>query len=145
MKEETDFDIATIEKTLTSRGIEFNSDQVYIMPESTSDEFDLINENTPDIYKILKSAGVDAVVVKGENIKYLGLRDDSILLPLIIGIPFSILANYLTVWLQSKFSSDKEVQLEIVIRKEKIYKKIKIKGKTNDVVKIINEMKDSGK
>jgi len=136
--EERDVDIDEIIKLMKDRGVEFNENNIYILPDSFDVKQDLLNENTPDVYKKLKQINNDVVIVKKTEYSYLSLKDESIILPLILGIPFSILANLITTWITN---DDKKIKIKVIKKGKKgKYTKYIIEGSKKDVLEIIKEM-----
>jgi hypothetical protein len=136
--EERDVDINEIIELMKVRGVEFNENNIYILPDSFDVDQDLLNENTPDVFKKLKQINNDVVIVKKTQYGYLSLKDESIILPLILGIPFSILANLITTWITN---DDKKVKIKVIKKGKKgKYTECIIEGSKKDVLKIIKEM-----
>lgn len=127
---------------LSERDIDFNDGVAYIMPESFEENIDLINEYSPDIRKDFQEQGIDSVVVKGANHRYLALRDADIILPLIFGIPFAVFANFITAWIQNNLSSDKTIRVKYVKEENGKYKELLIEGSSSEVNEIIESLKD---
>jgi hypothetical protein len=142
MIKENEIDISEIKDTLAERGIDFNDNVVYIMPESSNAEYDLINEHSPDLNKVLKAAGMQSLVVRGKNHKYLALRSADIILPLIIGIPSGVIANFITGWIKESFDADKKIRLRYVKEVNGKYKEITIEGTSDEVKDILNDLKE---
>jgi len=110
------------------------------LPEH-SDNIDILNEYTPDIYKILKKHEIDVVVVKKNQHAYQALRDETIILPLILGIPFSILSSLIYDWIKKSFSSSR-LKVRIVIKDATgNYREIQIEGSPDEVREAIIELK----
>ena len=112
------------------------------MPEGSADGIDILNEHSPDLRKDLEEFGMNAVVVKGNEYTYQALRSADIILPLIFGIPFSVLANFLTDWLRSNIEKDKTVSVRFIKKDGEKYKEITIEGLGKDVEKIIDSLKE---
>ncbi|GKV93168.1 hypothetical protein PEC301645_06150 [Pectobacterium carotovorum subsp. carotovorum] len=129
-------------KEISDRQISYAENVAYIMPEGNSDGLDILNEYSPDLRKDLKEFGINSVVVKGEKHTYQALRSADIILPLILGIPFSVLANFLTDWLKKNIKKDKTVSVKFIKKDGEKYKKINIEGSVEDVEKIINSLKE---
>lgn len=142
MLQEYDVDIECYLKEISNRKINHEQDVAYIMPEGSVDGVDVLNEYSPDLRKDLKDFGVKAVVVKGETHTYRALRSADIILPLIFGIPFSILANFLTNWLKENIPKDKTVSVKFIKKEGGNYKKIVVEGSAAEVESIINSLKD---
>ena len=143
MIEENNYDIEKAVNELEARGFSFSDETVYLYPEIINSEQDILNEYTPDISKLLKSEDINVVVVKNKAASYLATRDASIILPLIIGIPFSILANVISSWIMSNFNSNDSIKLKFVKKNnEGNYKKIEIEGSPQEVKEIISELKN---
>lgn len=136
--EEKEVDFDEIIRLMKDRGLDYDENTVYIFPDSFDAEQDLLSENTPDVYKKLKQINPDTFIVKKENYSYLSLKDESIILPLIIGIPFSILANLITNWITS---DDKKIKIKVIKKNKKNkFTKYVIEGNKKEVLKIIKEM-----
>lgn len=129
-------------KELFDRKITYEEKVAYIMPEGTADGIDILNENSPDLKKDLKEFGIKSLVVKGEKHTYQAFRSADVILPLIFGIPFSVLANFLTDWLRKNIGGDKTVSVKFIKEDEGKYKEIIIEGSREEVEKIINSLKD---
>lgn len=142
MLEENDIDIECYLMEISSRKISREEDVAYIMPEGSADGVDILNEYSPDLRKDFKEFGVKAVVVKGETHTYQALRSADIILPLILGIPFAILANFLTDWLKKNIPKDKTVSVKFIKKEGDNYKKIVVEGSAAEVESIINSLKD---
>ena len=54
-EEEISFD--EIEEILKKRNLEFFKDEIYIMPEASEENSDILNEYTPDIHKFSEFLG----------------------------------------------------------------------------------------
>ena len=142
MLEEKYVDIELYINILADRGFEYNKGVAYIMPNIGLDGFDLLSKYSADIGKDLKEYGVNSVVVKGRQYKYIVRRSADIILPLILGIPFAIFANFITDWIRKYVSSDKIVRIEFIKEDKDVYKKIVIEGTGEDVKKILNDLKE---
>ncbi len=143
MFKEEKIDLYEIENILKERNLKFSEEEIYIMPESSYENSDLLNEYTPDIYKFLKLHDIKSIIVKKESYSYLALRDDSIILPLIIGIPFSVIANFLYDWIKNNFNDKSKIELNFTKKKKngEIYK-IKFKGTQKDLKKVLKQLED---
>ncbi|MFJ3044783.1 hypothetical protein ACIPEN_03025 [Herbaspirillum chlorophenolicum] len=142
MISEKEVDIQTYMASLSERGVKYNDGVAYIMPESSSDGLDLLSEHSPDLRKDFKEYGIDSVVVKAAQYKYLALRSADIILPLIFGIPFAIFANFATDWIRKNVSGNKTVRLKFIKEDEGKYKEIVVEGTGDDVKKILDSLKD---
>lgn len=142
MLEENVIDIEYYLEEISNRKIGHEQDVAYIMPEGSADGVDILNEYSPDLRKDLKEFGVKAIVVKGEVHTYQALRSADIILPLIFGIPFAILANFLTDWLKKNIPKDKTVSVKFIKKEGTSYKKIVVEGSAAEVESIINSLKD---
>ena len=67
-EEEISFD--EIEEILKKRNLEFFKDEIYIMPEASEENSDILNEYTPDIHKFLKLHGIKSIIVKNILLNY---------------------------------------------------------------------------
>lgn len=130
-----------IKSILISRGIEYTEGVAYIMPEAESDDGDIINEYSPDLRKDFKESSISSVVVRGENHSYLGLRCADIILPLIIGIPFAIFANFMTDWIKNNINDNKKVRMRYIREKNGEHEEILIEGTGDEVIEIIDKLK----
>ncbi|MDE2194693.1 hypothetical protein [Pseudomonas sp.] len=142
MIKENDIDIKSYINAISDRKISYEENVAYIMPEGSADGVDVLNEFSPDLRKDLKEFGVKAVVVKGEAHTYQALRSADIILPLIFGIPFAVLANFLTDWLRQNIAKDKTVSVKFIKKDGENYKEIIIEGSGVEVESIINSLKD---
>lgn len=143
MIKEVPFDINDIYHDLKERDIIYSDNEIYIMPEGTSNDKDIINEYTPDISKILKLHKVNNIIVKKTSYEYLALRDDSIILPLIVGIPFSILSSFIYDWIKKSFNDQSIIKLKFTKRKKNNqYVKIEIEGNKEEIKNILESLKD---
>ena len=140
-EEEISFD--EIEKILKKRNLEFFKDEIYIMPEASEENSDILNEYTPDIHKFLKLHGIKSIIVKKENHSYLALRDDSIILPLIVGISSSIIANFLYDWIKNNFKDQSVIKLKFISKKKngKLVK-IKFEGTKKELKQVLKQLED---
>lgn len=143
MISEVPFDINDICHNLKERDIIYSDNEIYIMPESTSNDKDIINEYTPDISKILKLHNVNNIIVKKTSYEYLALRDASIILPLIVGIPFSILSSFIYDWIKKSFNDQSIIKLKFTKKKKNNqYVKIEIEGNKEEIKNILESLKD---
>ena len=139
MIKEKKIDFQKIKDIIEKRGNVFNEETVYILPEY-SDNTDILNEYTPDIYKILKKHKIDVVVVKKNQHAYQALRDETIILPLILGIPFSILSSLIYDWIKKSFSPSR-LKIRVVTKDATgNYKEIQIEGTPNEVKESLIEL-----
>lgn len=111
------------------------------MPEGSSEDSDLLNEHAPDIYKFLKQNDIDSILVKKENYSFLALRDSTEILPYIIGIPFSVLANFLYDWIKNNFNDKSIIEFKFTKKKKngEMYK-IKFKGTSKELQKVLEQL-----
>ncbi|MGE8517047.1 MAG: hypothetical protein ACN6OM_10565 [Alcaligenes nematophilus] len=142
MIKENEINIDSYIKAISDRKITYEENVAYIMPEGSADGIDILNEYSPDLRKDLEEFGVNSVVVKGDKHTYKALRSADIILPLILGIPFAVLANFLTDWLRSNIERGKTVSVKFIKKDGKKYKEITIEGLGEDVEKIIESLKD---
>lgn len=142
MIKENEIDINSYLKQISDRKIICEENVAYLMPEGSADGIDILNEHSPDLRKDLEEFGVNAVVVKGNEHTYQALRSADIILPLILGIPFAVLANFLTDWLRSNIEKDKTVSVRFIKKDGEKYKEITIEGLGKDVEKIIDSLKE---
>lgn len=141
MIKENEINIDYYIKEISDRRITYQENVAYIMPEGSANGIDILNEHSPDLRKDLKEFGVNSVVVKGDAHTYKALRSADIILPLILGIPFSVLANFLTDWLRSNIEKGKTVSVKFIKDEGGKYKEITIEGPGEDVEKIIESLK----
>lgn len=143
MFQEKDISFDEIEKILKERNLEFLEEEIYIMPEASEENSDILNEYTPDIHKFLKLHDIKSIIVRKENYSYLGLRDDSIILPYLIGIPFSIIANFLYDWIKNNFKDQSVINLKFTSKKKngKLVK-IEFEGTKKELKKVLKQLKD---
>ncbi|MBO1249934.1 hypothetical protein J1777_08890 [Comamonas denitrificans] len=142
MIKENEINIDSYIKAISDRKIIYEENVAYIMPEGSADGIDILNEYSPDLRKDLEEFGVNSVVVKGDEHTYKALRSADIILPLILGIPFAVLANFLTDWLRSNIEKGKTVSVKFIKKDGEKYKEITIEGLGEDVEKIIESLKD---
>lgn len=143
MIKETTIDINEVVETLKKRNIQFRDNGIFIMPEGYSESNDILNEYTPDIHKVLKQNQVNNIVVKRESYEYLSLRDATVILPLIIGIPFSILSSFIYDWIKNNFDTQTIIKLRFTKKKKDgKYVEIEIEGDKNEIKTILDSLKD---
>jgi hypothetical protein len=142
MLKKHNIDLESYIRTISDRKISYEENVAYIMPEGSADGIDILNEYSPDLRKDLIEFGVKAIVVKGGAHTYQALRSADVILPLILGIPFSILANFLTDWLRQNIEKDKTVSVKFIKKEGENYKEINIEGSGVDVESIINSLRD---
>lgn len=142
MLEINEIDIKVVESILSARNIELHEGVAYILPESSDDGVDIINEYAPDLKKYFKDSGIESVVVKGEQHKYLALRSADIILPLIYGIPFCVFANFLTDWIKDNLEESKKIRVKYIKEEGDKYKEIIIEGTGSEVVEVLDRLKE---
>ncbi|WP_024300204.1 hypothetical protein [Methylomicrobium lacus] len=142
MLEINEVDINGIKSILSDRNIEFHKGVAYIMPESSNDGIDIINEHAPDLRKDLKESGIESVVVRGENHNYLALRSIDTILPLIYGIPFAVFANFITDWIKDNLEENKKVRVKYIKEEGDKYKEIIIEGTESEVKEVLDRLKE---
>ena len=142
MLEEHEVDINEIKTMLHNRKIDFSEGVAYIMPESSNEEMDLINEYSPDLSKDLIASGIQSVVVRGDRYNYLALRSSDIILPLIFGIPFAVFANFITGWIKDNLDEDKKIRLKYIKETNGKYTEIMIEGSGDEVNEILDRLKE---
>ncbi|MDX1808197.1 MAG: hypothetical protein R3331_01525 [Sulfurospirillaceae bacterium] len=143
MIKEITIDINEVAETLKKRNIQFTENGIFIMPEGYSESSDILNEYTPDIHKVLKQNQVNNIVVKRESYEYLSLRDATVILPLIIGIPFSILSSFIYDWIKNNFDTQSIIKLRFTKKKKDgKYVEIEIEGDKNEIKTILDSLKD---
>jgi hypothetical protein len=135
-------DINELKSILLNRNIDCREGVAYIMPESSNDGMDIINEYAPDLRKDFIASGIESVVVRGEGHSYLALRSVDIILPLIYGIPFAVFANFITEWIRSNLEESKKVRVKYVKEEDGNYKEIIIEGNGGEVNEILERLKD---
>lgn len=136
-------DIEEISNILKERNIIFSDKEIYIMPELNLTDKDILNEYTPDIHKILKLHNIKNTIIKKENYEYLSLRDATVVLPYIIGIPFSIIASFIYDWIKNNFDDQSIIKLKFAKKKKDgKYVKLEIEGDKNEIKEIIDSLKD---
>ena len=141
MFKEEKIDLHEIKKTLKERNLVFSEEGIYIMPEGSSEDSDLLNEHAPDIYKFLKQNDIDSILVKKENYSFLALRDSTEILAYIIGIPFCVLANFLYDWIKNNFNDKSIIEFKFTKKKKngEMYK-IKFKGTSKELQKVLEQL-----
>ncbi|MGE6178383.1 hypothetical protein [Aeromonas salmonicida] len=139
---ESEVDINTLLMALSERNVNYCDGTAYIMPESSSDGVDLLNEYAPDLRKDFSDMGIQSIVVRGEKHNYLALRSADIILPLIFGIPFAVFANFITKWIDSYLGNGKVVRVKYINQAGDKYKEIVIEGTGDEVKEILNSLKD---
>jgi hypothetical protein len=142
MFRENELDINELLMALSERNVNYSDGIAYIMPESSSEGVDLLNEYAPDLRKDFRDMGIDSIVVRGEQHNYFALRSADIILPLIFGIPFAVFANFLTKWIDSHLENDKVVRVKYVKREGDKHKEIVIEGTGDEVKEILDSLKE---
>lgn len=142
MIEKREIDIKSVKSILTDRNIEFREGVAYIMPESSHEGVDTINEYAPDLRKDLKNFGIESVVVRGESHNYLALKSIDAILPFIFGVPFSIYANFITDWIKDNLGATKNVKLKFIKEEDGKYKEISIEGTAGEIKEILESLKE---
>jgi hypothetical protein len=142
MLEEHEVDINEIKTILFNRKIDFIEGVAYIMPESSNEDIDLINEYSPDLRKDLMASGIQSVVVRGDKHNYLALRSADIILPLIFGIPFAVFANFITGWIKDNLDENKKVRVKYIKETKGKYTEIMIEGSGDEINEILDRLKE---
>ncbi|HCE2594381.1 hypothetical protein WOC08_23655 [Vibrio parahaemolyticus] len=139
---ENEVDINVLLAALSERNVNYSDGTAYIMPESSIEGVDLLNEYAPDLRKDFRDMGIESIVVRGEKHNYLALRSADIILPLIFGIPFAIFANFITKWIDSYLGNEKVVRVKYVKQEGDKHKEIVIEGTGEEVKEILDSLKD---
>lgn len=142
MLEINEVDIKSVKSILSDRNIEFREGVAYIMPESSNDGVDIINEHSPDLNKDFKESGIESVVVRGERHNYLALRSIDTILPFIYGIPFSVFANFITKWIMNNLEENKKIRVKYIKEEGGKYKEIIIEGTGGEVKAVLDSLKE---
>lgn len=137
-------ELIDIFKTLN---VELESETVYIFPESVNNEQCLINEYAPDFSKDLMEQGFNVKVLRSESYQYYVTKSADVIMPLLIGIPFSVFANFITDWLKANYYSGQEKSKIIKFRyynknRNNEIKLLEMEGNSEDLAKIINELNE---
>lgn len=141
MLKKIEIDIDSYIKKISDRKIIYEENVAYIMPEFSDGEFDVLNEYTPDLIKDLRNIGIKSIAVKGEKYTYKAFRSADIILPLIFGIPFAVIANFLTDWLQKNIEKNKTVSVRVIRKEEEKYEEVVVEGTGEKVTEILNNLK----
>lgn len=132
-------------KILEKRGIKFSEDSIYILPASIgeSEDKDLLNPLTPDIFKTLRKEKVNAVVVKGKNRSYLTTKSADVILPIFIGVTSSVISGIILNWIYKNFENHKTVKLSYISKtSDGNYKEFTIEGRIDELQATIDKIKD---
>lgn len=134
-----------VKKMLKSQSFEGNTEMVYILPEVTGEK-DLINEFSPNLYKVAKANNIPCTIIYSENdYEYLSLRDSEILLPFIISLSAGACYDLLKYFITRFFIEKKDLKVRLITKKEKEteYREIEMEGDAEGVIKALEILKES--
>lgn len=109
-------------------------------------EKDLINEYSPNLYKVAKANSIPCTIIYNENdYEYLSLRDSEILLPFIISLSAGACYDLLKYFITRFFKEKKNLKVRLITKKEKEtkYREIEMKGDAEGVIKALEILKES--
>lgn len=136
-------DIEYCKNEIELRGLEFKASTIYILPESISSEYDMLNEFAPELRNYLNYNGFNCEIVSREEHRFMAMRDSEIILPIIFGIPSAVISGLLVNWISSRFSTENNLRCEITkVSSNGEYSNIKVSGTKNDVIDVLNNLKE---
>lgn len=133
-----------LNKEMEKRGTNFKDDVVYILADNYEDDCDILNENTPDVYKILKTLYPEVVIVKQNEYVYSSLKSENFIFPLLMNITVDVLGG-LILYFITKFISSDETKLSVkFIKKESKNKYVEyhIEGNKSEVLEALEKLKE---
>ena len=118
---------------------------IYIMPESRSKEFDLLNKYSADLKKFAAKENITCELVHGNEYKYLELKDSDVILPFTVSFSASAVYDLIKSFITRSFPRDtNNLQVKINTKRKKnlFYEKIEISGKPEGVLKALELLKN---
>ena len=117
---------------------------IYIAPESSSSELDLLNHYSADMKKLAAQYNIPCQIIRhGSSYKYLDLKDADIVLPFLISLSASACYDILKYFITKYFLQDSnKLKVKIITKSGKSFKRKEISGKPEGVLKALELLKN---
>jgi len=135
--------LSELKKNISLRS-NLDHEVLYILPDVFEKKADQLNPFTYEYESLFFDNEVNNKVIGNEKSRIVKYRSGDIILPIIYGIPFSIISSIIATWIYDLFINNSNKNQRITIRYVKVVGEkseiVSISGLASNLVKVLKEI-----